>query len=83
MYAMLDIRATGLSGEGFAQMLLDEERIAVLPGESFGAAAAGHVRAAMTVADEAYEDALSRLLALAARLASERARDGAHLPQVG
>lgn len=72
MYAMLDLRATGLSGEGFAGRLLDEERIAVMPGESFGAAAGGHVRVAMTVADEAYEDALRRLLALAARLAAER-----------
>lgn len=69
MYAMLDLRATGLSGEAFAGRLLDEERIAVMPGESFGAAAAGHVRVAMTVEDGAYEDALRRLLALATRLA--------------
>ncbi len=65
MYAMLDIRATGLSGEGFAQALLDAEQIAVMPGESFGAAAAGHVRVAMTVGDDAYADALGRLLAFA------------------
>jgi arginine:pyruvate transaminase len=83
MYAMLDVRATGLSGEGFALQLLDEERIAVLPGESFGSAGAGHVRLAMTVADEVYEDALRRVLDLAARLAAERARSGARLPQVG
>lgn len=70
MYAMLDMRATGLTGEGFALALLDAERIAVMPGESFGPAAAGHVRVAMTVADEAYEDALARLLAFAARLAA-------------
>lgn len=83
MYAMLDVRATGLTGEDFAQRLLDEERIAVMPGESFGAAAGGHVRVAMTVADERYEDALRRVLGLAGRLAAERARTGAHLPQIG
>ena len=83
MYAMLDVRATGLSGEGFALQLLDEERIAVLPGESFGMAGAGHVRIAMTVADGTYEEALRRVLDLAARLAAERARSCAHLPQVG
>jgi arginine:pyruvate transaminase len=83
MYAMLDVRATGLSGEGFALQLLEEERIAVLPGESFGSAGAGHVRLAMTVADEVYEAAVRRVLDLAARLAEERARTGAHLPQVG
>jgi arginine:pyruvate transaminase len=62
MYALLDIRATGLTGEGFAQALLDAERIAVMPGESFGQAAAGHVRVAMTLADDVYEGALARLL---------------------
>jgi arginine:pyruvate transaminase len=76
------VRATGLSGEGFALQLLEEERIAVLPGESFGNAGAGHVRIAMTVADEVYEAALRRVLELAARLAAERARSGAHIPQV-
>lgn len=70
MYAMLDIRATGLSGEAFADALLESEHIAVMPGESFGAAAAGHIRVAMTVADDRYADALSRLLAFAATLAA-------------
>jgi arginine:pyruvate transaminase len=70
MYAMLDIRATGLSGEAFADALLDSEHIAVMPGESFGAAADGHIRVAMTVADDRYADALSRLLAFAATLAA-------------
>ena len=65
MYVMLDVRATGMSGEGFANALLDAERIAVMPGESFGKAAAGHIRVAMTIDDERYADALSRLLAFA------------------
>ena len=69
MYVMLDIRATGLSGDDFAMRLLEDERIAVMPGESFGRAAAGHVRIAMTVADTAFEDALTRLAAFAERLA--------------
>jgi len=70
MYALLDIRATGLTGEGFADALLDEERIAVMPGESFGAAAGGHVRVALTVEDTQLEDALTRLLAFAAARAA-------------
>ncbi|WP_421704459.1 pyridoxal phosphate-dependent aminotransferase [Aliiroseovarius sp.] len=68
MYLMLDMRATGLSGEEFANRLLDEERIAVMPGESFGQAAAGHIRVAMTVADAEFEAALGRVLGFAARL---------------
>ncbi len=73
MYAMLDVRATGLSGEDFAWRLLEAERIAVMPGSSFGPVAFGHVRVAMTVEDGAYEDALRRIMAFAARLAAERA----------
>ncbi|GGL75001.1 pyridoxal phosphate-dependent aminotransferase [Wenxinia marina] len=72
MYAMLDVRATGLSGSDFAEGLLDAEGVAVMPGESFGAAAAGHVRVAMTVEDAAYADALGRLLAFAAARAGAR-----------
>lgn len=65
MYLMLDIRATGLSGMDFAERLLDETRIAVMPGESFGKAAAGHLRVAMTVEDNAFLRALQRLLTFA------------------
>ena len=65
MYVMLDIRATGLSGQEFANRLLDETHIAVMPGESFGHAARGHIRVAMTVADDAFADALTKLVAFA------------------
>ncbi|MCO4841990.1 MAG: pyridoxal phosphate-dependent aminotransferase [Yoonia sp.] len=65
MYAMLDIRSTGMSGEEFSNALLDAELIATMPGESFGKAAAGHIRVAMTINDDAYLDALNRLVAFA------------------
>lgn len=71
MYVMLDLRATGMSGDAFANALLDAEHIAVMPGESFGAAAAGHVRVAMTIADDQYLDALNRLIAFASELAAQ------------
>lgn len=67
MYLMLDIRATGMTGEQFANGLLDEEHIAVMPGESFGQAAAGHIRVAMTIADAAFATAMARLLDYARR----------------
>ncbi|MDF1726925.1 MAG: aminotransferase class I/II-fold pyridoxal phosphate-dependent enzyme [Sulfitobacter sp.] len=70
MYLMLDIRATGLSGEAFALALLEEEGIATMPGESFGDAAAGHLRVAMTVDDAAFEAALVRLIAFAEQRAA-------------
>lgn len=73
MYVMLDIRATGLSGLEFGEMLLDEERVAIMPGESFGEAAAGHIRVALTLPDEVFAEALDRLFAFAARKLAEKA----------
>ena len=66
MYIMLDIRATGLSGDIFAHALLESKQIAVMPGESFGKSALGHVRVAMTVCDAQFIKALEALLAFAA-----------------
>ncbi|MEM7212605.1 MAG: pyridoxal phosphate-dependent aminotransferase [Pseudomonadota bacterium] len=63
MYVMIDVRQTGLSGNEFANQLLDAEGIAVMPGESFGAAASGHVRIALTVPNEALIDSMARLRA--------------------
>jgi len=69
MYLMLDIRATGLSGDDFADRLLMERHIAVMPGESFGDAAAGHVRIAMTIPDAPFEAAIKEIAVFAANLA--------------
>ncbi len=55
MYIMLDIRSTGMSGMSFAHELLDTEKIAVMPGESFGEAASGHVRVSLTLDDEKFK----------------------------
>lgn len=70
MYIMLDIRATGLSGEAFALHLLEAAHVAVMPGESFGESAAGHVRLALTVEDARLADALAHVITSAARLAA-------------
>ncbi|MEL6170581.1 MAG: aminotransferase class I/II-fold pyridoxal phosphate-dependent enzyme [Pseudomonadota bacterium] len=70
MYVMLDIRATGLSGEAFALRLLEEKHVAVMPGESFGAAASGLLRVALTVDDARLEGAIAALLETASDLSS-------------
>jgi len=62
MYIMLDIRNTGLSGKEFAKELLKEKKIAVMPGESFGLSASGHVRLALTVEDSLLENALREII---------------------
>lgn len=70
MYLMLDIRATGMTGEAFAYDLLEAHHIAVMPGESFGASAGGHIRVAMTVEDSRFEAALGTLCAHAEQRAA-------------
>ena len=72
MYVMLDIRPTRLTGEAFAERLLHEHLIAVMPGGSFGQATVGHIRVAMTVADDLYAAALTRILTFAQDLAQHR-----------
>ncbi|MEM9146488.1 MAG: pyridoxal phosphate-dependent aminotransferase [Pseudomonadota bacterium] len=70
MYLLLDIRATGLRGAAFADRLLTETGIAVMPGESFGTAAAGHVRVALTVPEDILAPALTRIAQFTADLAT-------------
>jgi len=71
MYVMLDIRATGLSGEEFAYALLEKRDIGVMPGESFGTAAAGHIRVALTTSDERLVAALKSLAEFAQELGTK------------
>ena len=70
MFVMLDVRATGLSGEAFADRLLTEHLVAVMPGESFGEAASGHIRVALTVDDDRLAGAIGLLIELATELAA-------------
>lgn len=62
MFAMIDVRATGLSGEAFAHDLLDNAGVAVMPGESFGAALAGWVRVALSQPDDQIAEACNRIV---------------------
>ena len=65
MFVMVDVRPTGLSGNAFARKLLAEEKVVTMPGESFGAASAGHLRVALTVAEDQLAEAAKRILRVA------------------
>ncbi len=60
-YAFPNITASGMSDNDFADRLLQEERVAVIPGSAFGASGAGHVRASYATAYEKIEEALERM----------------------
>ena len=68
MYIMLDIRSTEMDGVSFAHELLDTEKIAVMPGESFGEAASGHVRIALTLQDRKFEETFRSVCKFASNL---------------
>ena len=70
MFVMVDVRKTGLSGEAFAWKLLQEENVVTMPGESFGAGGAGHLRVALTVDEEQITEACRRIVRLAERIAA-------------
>lgn len=60
-YAFPSIAATGMDGETFAQKLLEEERVAVVPGSAFGAGGEGYVRCSYATAYEKIQEALRRM----------------------
>jgi aminotransferase len=60
-YAFPSIAATGLSSEEFAERLLFEERVAVVPGTAFGASGAAHIRCSYATSIEKIEIALERI----------------------
>jgi aminotransferase len=55
------IRSTGLTSVEFAEKLLIEEKVAVIPGSAFGRCGEGYVRCCYAVAPPAIEKALERM----------------------
>jgi aminotransferase len=60
-YAFPNVAVTGMDDETFSQKLLDEERVAVVPGNSFGPGGEGFVRCSYATAYEQIEEALERM----------------------
>jgi arginine:pyruvate transaminase len=73
MYVMLDVRAVEPDCERFAWGLLQAEKVAVMPGSSFGEAAAGHVRISLCQPDALLEEAARRLKRFASAYRSRAA----------
>jgi aminotransferase len=60
-YAFPSIRSTGLDDQTFAERLLAEERVAVVPGSAFGPGGRGHVRICYAQTYELLAEALERI----------------------
>ncbi len=60
-YAFPKITASGMDDDTFAEKLLKEEHVAVVPGNAFGAGGEGFVRCSYATAYEKIEEALRRM----------------------
>ncbi|MDO8473316.1 MAG: aminotransferase class I/II-fold pyridoxal phosphate-dependent enzyme [Dehalococcoidia bacterium] len=60
-YAFPSIRTTGLTSEEFAEGLLNEERVAAVPGSAFGKCGEGYIRCCYATAVPDIEEALRRM----------------------
>ncbi len=60
-YAFPSIRSTGMTSEEFAERLLTEEKVAVVPGSAFGQSGEGHVRCCYATSLADIEEALARM----------------------
>ena len=60
-YCFPSVRSTGLSDMEFAERLLDEEKVAVIPGSAFGESGRGHVRMCYATPRPLLEEALERI----------------------
>ncbi|MEE4176712.1 MAG: aminotransferase class I/II-fold pyridoxal phosphate-dependent enzyme, partial [Bacteroides sp.] len=60
-YVFPSVHNTGLSDEAFAERLLMEEKVAVVPGSSFGDAGSGFVRCSYATSYDKIEKALEKI----------------------
>jgi aminotransferase len=66
-YVFPDIRSTGMTSREFATRLLEEEKVAVVPGTAFGKAGEGFVRCCYATDEKNLAIALDRIAAFAER----------------
>lgn len=67
-YVFPDIRATGLTSREFSLRLLEEQKVAVVPGTAFGPSGEGFVRCSYATSLEQIKIAMERMAALVASL---------------
>ena len=60
-YAFPSIKSTGMTSEKFAERLLIEAKVAVVPGSAFGQCGEGHIRCCYATSLADIEEALSRM----------------------
>ena len=67
-YVFPSIQSTGLDSKTFALRLLQEEKVACVPGSAFGASGEGYLRCCFATALDRIEEAMARLGRFVGRL---------------
>ncbi len=67
-YVFPSIRSTGMTSEEFCQRLLEEERVACVPGTAFGRCGEGHIRCSYATAVDKLNQALDKMGRFVSRL---------------
>lgn len=70
-YVFPDISKTNLSSEAFAEELLKEEKVAVVPGTAFGPSGEGYIRCSYAYSMEQLQEALKRIASFVERRLSK------------
>lgn len=61
MYALLDIRSSGLSSMAFADQACEQAHVAMLPGDAFGPTLSGYLRLSLVVPEDRLAEACRRI----------------------
>jgi len=67
-YLFVDVRSTGLTSREFALRLLEEEKVAVVPGEAFGPGGEGFIRCSYATSLDRIEVAADRIVRFVGKL---------------
>ena len=60
-YAFPSIASTGLTSQQFAEQLLQQEKVAVVPGDVFGTSGEGHIRCSYAASFEQLQESIKRI----------------------
>lgn len=72
-YAFANIKGLGMSSDAFANKLLEEKQVVVVPGTAFGSGGEGYIRLSYATSMEQIEEGLDLIEAFAKGILSEKA----------
>ena len=75
-YAFPNIESTGMTSSEFAEKLIMEEKVAVVPGHVFGESGEGHVRCSYATSIDNLREAMARIARFVARHKKNKSQSG-------